>query len=276
MQTLSKVKLSFILGTIKNNERPKEAFQTTKKALNERIATSAIVPYIHSPYCFYIQEISDEFSEFEQKLQNYYQANRVALTQPAPGMACVAKYSEDQAWYRATIKAVNHETRLVRVFFVDYGNEDTLSMDGHNICELRNEFKAFPAMAIKCSLYGIKPNKEYKHTPVEIMDFMFLELASNKILVNFVDFAEDLYLVDVTYEKRITDEMSKFVNIKDGLIEKRMALPLGQHIATAKSVSTVSNDFLRLARSDKFQELSDMHLLMSDKFMADSVKCRNS
>jgi tudor domain-containing protein 1/4/6/7 len=171
--------------------------------LNEKSSTSVIVTSIDSPFCFYIQEISEDLSQLEQKIQKYYMNNQiVSLGNPQVGMICVAKYNEDQAWYRATIKEIDHDQRIIKVFFVDYGNEDVLSMDDEtiNICEIKDEFKKFPAMAIKCSLHGIEPTVDCKYGSNEIVDFMFLEMNSS-VLVKFIDFYEDFYYVDISYEK---------------------------------------------------------------------------
>ena len=201
-------------GVFKQFERPKDI----------KFSTSANVTCIYSPYCFYIQEITDEFAEFEQNMQAYYQRNFFPLTNPQIGMACMAKYSENQSWYRATIKEIDHAQKLMRVFFVDYGDEDLFPLDEHakNICELRDEFKAFPTMGVKCSLIGIEPSPTCKYNANKIMDIMFSELGST-VAVKFVDQAEDFYFVEIAYKKWLTEEISAFVNLRDFLVEKNCA-----------------------------------------------------
>ncbi len=246
------------------------------KSLDDEISITAIVTCIYSPYCFYVQEISEGFPELEENIQKTYSNDLKALKDPQVGMICVAKYNEDQAWYRATIKEIDHDQRIIKVFFVDYGNEDVLSMDDEtiNICEIKDEFKKFPAMAIKCSLHAIEPTVDCKYGSNEIVDFMFLEMNSS-VLVKFIDFYEDFYYVDISYEK-VTDDTSKMVNIKDYLIEKNMAQLIQMTSKSNYKPINVHNEYLKIAINDKINDLSDMNKLMSNKFLLDSAKFRNS
>ena len=101
----------------------KETFNPIKKLLNETHPTSVVVTHIVSPFCFYCQEVDEEFVEFEQKMHKYYEGKLAkALKTPQVNQICVAKYREDKQWYRAVITSLNTEARTIRVFFVDYGN----------------------------------------------------------------------------------------------------------------------------------------------------------
>ena len=53
-----------------------------------------------------------------------------------PGMACCARYSADDDWYRAKVKSVTTkngdgtgETVGAEVFFVDYGTSEAVQID---------------------------------------------------------------------------------------------------------------------------------------------------
>jgi hypothetical protein len=72
------------------------------------------------------------------------------------GVFCIAQYSEDLKWYRATIKSVEDNSATVE--FVDYGN--TESVDFTKIKNIREEFLKLPMQAIHCKLFGSAIDKE--------------------------------------------------------------------------------------------------------------------
>ena len=196
---------------------------------NSVTAISVTVTSIYSPYCFYVQEVSHDFQDFESRLQNFYESEPSTgmtweLTKPQIGQMCIAKYSEDQAWYRATIKEIDYDQKMIRVFFVDYGNEDLLRIQGKDVvvCDIVDQFRHFPAMALKCSLSDIKPLVESKIPLNEINDFMFFELG-NKVWAKFLSTCEDFYYVDIDYEKKFMDESVRLVNLRALLVEKKYA-----------------------------------------------------
>jgi len=62
---------------------------------------------------------------------------------------CVAKYSEDGAWYRAKILEANSDETLT-VKFIDYGNIELVNLS--ETAPLKPGLYALPAQAIQCSL----------------------------------------------------------------------------------------------------------------------------
>ncbi|XP_023213664.1 uncharacterized protein LOC111616493 [Centruroides sculpturatus] len=68
------------------------------------------------------------------------------------GMVCVAKYSEDDSWYRA--KIINtFPPNTVEVFFVDYGNKETTNKS--NVKKISSEFLNVSFKAVECSLANV-------------------------------------------------------------------------------------------------------------------------
>jgi hypothetical protein len=252
-----------------------ETFKLAKKGLNDKKPTSVTVTYISSPYNFYVQEVSNEFTEFEQTLQICYTSHMIApLKNPQIGQICVAKYSEDQAWYRATIKEINHDQKTVRVFFEDYGNEDVLTIQDKekNLCEIASEFKKHPAMATKCSLHGIEPIGGSRITLNEVVDFMFNAITET-VMAKYIDMSDDLCYVDIYFDSR--DETSKVANLKTLLLERKYA----QVVNAKQTLGMISNQHLKMTErgmSDKLEELSDIRHIINDKFLMENVKYRNS
>ncbi|XP_074614107.1 tudor domain-containing 6-like isoform X2 [Acropora palmata] len=73
---------------------------------------------------------------------------------PELGELCCAKFSDDQTWYRAVVKEKITESDMM-VVFVDYGNQDVVSMD--SIRRIRNSFAQLPIQAVECFLVDIEP-----------------------------------------------------------------------------------------------------------------------
>ena len=79
------------------------------------------------------------------------------LKEFAPGTPCLAKFDDDNRWYRAEVAAYNGET--VFVCFVDYGLTQAID-DTNKLLVLPDECKVLPRQAIVCSLPAMP-------TPVE-------------------------------------------------------------------------------------------------------------
>ena len=69
------------------------------------------------------------------------------------GQPCCAKYTQDDCWYRAQILTVTEDS--VSVYFVDFGNMETLSKD--RVRPLLPEFCSLSPQVIHCSVADIKP-----------------------------------------------------------------------------------------------------------------------
>lgn len=75
-------------------------------------------------------------------------------TEPLEGLAFVAKYSQDQLWYRVTVQSVANEE--IEVLFVDYGNVEIVE----SVQALRAEHAALPCQAFHCALHGVQAISE--------------------------------------------------------------------------------------------------------------------
>ena len=86
---------------------------------------------------------SDYYNDLEKSNQ------LIALENVSIGDFGVAKYSEDNRWYRArTIRREGHEQ--IRIVFVDFGNIEVKSIK--DLYPLHRPFTDLPAQAIGCSL----------------------------------------------------------------------------------------------------------------------------
>jgi hypothetical protein len=65
----------------------------------------------------------------------------------------VAKYSEDDRWYRARLLGCE-ENNQIRIVFIDFGNIETKFM--HEFFPLDKLFIELPAQAIACTLSEVR------------------------------------------------------------------------------------------------------------------------
>ena len=106
-----------------------------------------------SPSQFYVQLVGQETAaqELAEKLLDEYSALQPCereMKHVTVGRSCVARFSEDEAWYRAIVKEVSAES--AKVLFIDYGNSDGVPLC--DIRELAAQYVSQPAMAVECSL----------------------------------------------------------------------------------------------------------------------------
>ncbi|XP_078612166.1 uncharacterized protein LOC144882311 isoform X2 [Branchiostoma floridae x Branchiostoma japonicum] len=100
-----------------------------------------------------LQESLDLIDTIAEELQNLSQtAKEVRSCEIKPGKACMAKYSEDNCWYRAKVSSLS-TTGDVKVKFVDFGNTETVSTN--TLKELNPRMAEIPAQSFECSLPNI-------------------------------------------------------------------------------------------------------------------------
>ena len=117
------------------------------------------VAFSESPEKFWCQPVvsSDRLSKMAEQLNEEYSnmgSNQLLLQSPRIGQLCCALYSEDYSWYRAKIKDIQGHN--ARVFFIDYGNEENISVG--TLKQLREKYTLLPSQAVECCLANIKPN----------------------------------------------------------------------------------------------------------------------
>lgn len=103
---------------------------------------------------FYIQKTEDTetLDQIMEKVAEQSASNTKILS-PAVGQACIAKFVDDGAWYRAEVKKVDGS---IEVHFVDYGNSS--AVDQGDILEISDDLCAKPALAVPCRLMTEAPD----------------------------------------------------------------------------------------------------------------------
>ena len=138
-----------------------------------------------SPSSFWCQlgDSESELSSLMGRISEHYVSlseKDLILQTPDVGTLCCAKFSEDDAWYRAEITQTL-EDGTVCVLFVDYGNSENMQVS--NVKELAAEFQTLPVQAVECALSSIEPHKYYSEGWSEEAIKKFEELCCDKTLL---------------------------------------------------------------------------------------------
>ena len=113
---------------------------------------ACVISHVDSNGIFYVQLISEDENRnvITEKLQDACESPDCKILPPSVNLACCAKFSEDEAWYRAVVEKV--EGKNVDVRFVDVGNTD--SIPASDVKELSAENLSVPPLAYQCVLEG--------------------------------------------------------------------------------------------------------------------------
>ncbi len=195
---------------------------------------------IYGPYCFYAQSLKylNEYHQFEAEFQQFCDSKMnasneereaILLHKPHVGQLCAAKFSQDDAWYRAVIKEIDFELRTAQVFFIDYGNEETVNLDSPSLLIIAEKFKDFPCAAIKCCLNGIRPpsNEEnlVRSRTDEAVDFMFNNVGEIAFATFLGKNFDDCYLIDLKIQNPDKEDKSEeFIQLALLLVENKYAV----------------------------------------------------
>ena len=114
------------------------------------------VVYVQSPSLFYVQrtDYQSEFDDLSEEIEQYSASLGESLKEFLltfhKGDYVLAKYSLDDAWYRAEVTRVDSEDGITEVSFIDYGNIELVAPEDLVICP--ENLLELPAQAIPCSL----------------------------------------------------------------------------------------------------------------------------
>ena len=157
------------------------------------------VTNVVSPSDFYIQtaSVESQLTELADQLIEQYDspdACELKLADVTVGGLCCARYSADEAWYRAVVEDVGDDTVSVR--FVDYGNSDVISRA--DVRRLTDRFTTIPACAWRCLLAvdSAQPSSAICWTDEQQQKFVELTEAGEKLFsCSFVSRSQSPYSV---------------------------------------------------------------------------------
>ena len=230
-----------------NDEAANSKAATTTATGNANEEVDIVVTFILSPHCFYAQLGADldTFAAFEQEMHAFYASSspeaEAHLTRPTLGQMCMARFSEDNNWYRAVVTSLDDELATANVFFVDYGNDQVV--DAATLLPMDARFRHHKHMALKLCLNRVKPDQQQQQNEnhqQEVVDFMFE--AMQVTVARFVARRDDFYLVDVR-----VDRNGGLVDLAALLIEHKYVAPL----ATPTTLNHINNKVKPVASEPK-------------------------
>ena len=143
------------LQTIMGPSTTREKAQIMKAQIQPDTTERVFVSSATSPAKFFCQllKTSASLDELMNEMFEYYESlspQQEQLSEPSVGEFCAAKFSLDDGWYRAKVLEVKGDS--VSVFYIDYGNSETLSLSRLKV--LNSKFQSLASQAIECSLSG--------------------------------------------------------------------------------------------------------------------------
>jgi len=124
------------------------------------IPIDVTVTQVDRPDILYIQynkaeqiRVLDELSD-TINAEGYFD-NVESIAKPYQGMACIAKYTDDDIYYRARVESFDDDMGTANVLFVDYGNSEDVPLT--SLKPIPIEQLELPIMSIQARVSGISP-----------------------------------------------------------------------------------------------------------------------
>lgn len=136
-----------------------------------------VIRYVETPKKFFIQQTQNimKYETMMDKLMVYCQTAPTVKT-PRKGMACAAKYNQDQDWYRVEILELQNNKALVQ--FVDFGIYNEIEIDKLKVIKL--DFLSLPRQAIECCLNGFENIQVLSDTARDQLELLAEDSQGNR------------------------------------------------------------------------------------------------
>ena len=143
----------------------KEVFDCNKRE-------NAYFVYADSPDCIWLQpeRTGDALLELMDQIANDITGQTMDKSQVHPGVPCLGQFTDNDVWHRAQILAVQGSTSAT-VFYVDYGNSETLPVD--RLQPISDAHLKLPAQAIHCHMadvQGVEPSNVTNYLNEVLLD----------------------------------------------------------------------------------------------------------
>ncbi|XP_043528680.1 tudor domain-containing 6-like isoform X6 [Frieseomelitta varia] len=194
---------------------------------------SAFVSHINSPNEFWVQE-EKSVGDLEIMTDRFIVAHMFPkVDEIKENLLCVAKYPDDECWYRARV--VSHSDNAIRVIYIDYGNSAT----SNEIRAIPPDLADIPPLSRKCRLVMPEGITEWSEKACE----EFITLAADGATIFLLDVIEEdeTSLVKLTLDgKNVTDILANFCERYLPIIEERLP-PLGEENSPNVFVSRINS-----------------------------------
>lgn len=136
-------------SSIKEYTVPK---QDLKVGRREHVCVTSVTGLSHF-YC-QLMRTANQLDNLMVSIDEHYAkltANQEEMTRLQAGDYCVARYTEDESWYRAKIIDVKPNSQI-SVHYIDFGNGEDVTVK--SVKRLSQSFSQLPEQVIKCCLAG--------------------------------------------------------------------------------------------------------------------------
>lgn len=195
---------------------------------------SAFVCHINSPSEFWVQE-EKSVADLEVMADRFIVADMFPkIDDVKEGLLCVAKYPEDEQWYRARV--ISHDNNGdTQVIYIDYGN----SAVSTEIRAIPEDLANISALSRKCCLQLPSQIKEWSEQAHE----EFVKLAADGATIFLLDVLKDeeTSLVKLTLDgQNVADILASMCEQHVPVIEERLP-PLGEENSPNVVVSHINS-----------------------------------
>lgn len=225
---------------------------------------SAFVCHINSPSEFWVQE-EKSVADLEVMADRFIVADMFPkIDDLKEGLLCVAKYPDDEQWYRARV--ISHDNNgNTQVIYIDYGN----SAVSTEIRTIPEDLASIPSLSRKCCLQLPPQIKEWSEQACE----EFTKLAADGATIFLLDVLkeQEISLVKLTLDgQNVADILASMCEQHLPVIEERLP-PLGEENSPNVVVSHINspNEFWIQAESSisELEVMSD-RLRDAESFLA--------
>ncbi|XP_063978120.1 maternal protein tudor-like isoform X2 [Diachasmimorpha longicaudata] len=192
---------------------------------------SAFVSHINSPSEFWVQE--EKFvADLETIADRFVVADMFGrIEEMQEGSLCVAKFPEDQNWYRARI--ISHGDTGTNVIYIDYGN----SAVSTEIRQIPEDLAAIPPLSRKCCLPLPEGVEHWSQKACEEFTKMADDGATIFIL-EVIEEGETSKVKLILDDSDISEQLGELCDKPVAVIEERLS-PLGEETSPNVVVSHV-------------------------------------
>ena len=132
---------------------PRSSQGFLKPELSPNFPLSVLITHVDSPSVIscQLQNYAKSLESISSKIVELAETSSRTLTHPTIGSACIAKFREDDTWYRARVLSTS--SLHVNVYFVDYGNTDSIALTDTRI--ITEDLLELPETCISCTLHDV-------------------------------------------------------------------------------------------------------------------------
>ncbi|KAL6267474.1 hypothetical protein P5V15_000550 [Pogonomyrmex californicus] len=194
---------------------------------------SAFVCHVNSPSEFWVQE-EKSVADLEVMADRFMVADMFPkIDDIKEGLLCVAKYPEDEQWYRARV--VSHDENGTQVIYIDYGN----SAVSTEIRTIPEDLASIPPLSRKCCLELPSQIKEWSEQARE----EFVKLAADGATIFLLDVLkeQETSLVKLTLDgQNVADILGDMCEQQAPVIDERLP-PLGEENSPNVMISHINS-----------------------------------